>query len=89
MEIVPSDKPGTKLMAIIKRLKPNEVRTAIGFDANINEDPQYYGASWAFTVDGVHCGVWYRKSATVPHASGTKEALVKVFGIDHVEWYGP
>jgi hypothetical protein len=88
VDIVPSDRPGSRMKAIIINLTPAQVRDLIGFDSNIDEDELAYGASWGFTVDGVPCGVWYRKFASMPHAAGTKEALEKVFGAAHVHWFG-
>lgn len=81
-----SAKRGTRRMGTIIGLPPAEVQKAIGFDANIDDEPDM-GASWGFTVDGVHCGVWYIRPTTLfPSCSGTKEALVKVFGAEHVDW---
>jgi hypothetical protein len=86
VKIEPSTKTGARWSATLKGLTADEIRNAIGFPSNVDEDEtKGYGASWSFTADGVHCQVWYR---TTFRAGGPRKTLEAVFGANHVEWHG-
>lgn len=56
------------------------ISDTLGFQSNVDE-PDGYGGSWAFTVDGEFCHVWFRSPwSRQAHAYGPKEKLELVFG---------
>lgn len=54
----------------------NQIVKVLGFEPNVThlDDPSKVKASWGFTVDGVHCGIWCYK-----YKGGPKKMYCMVF----------
>ena len=85
MDIQPIRKVGGSRTGTLHDLNYSDIKTVLGFDANVTEldDPYKVDASWGFTIDGRECGIWsYKGSGTRKMWStyGDKDKLKAVFG---------
>lgn len=58
MNIQPCDITGHKTGWLSAHLTVEQITDVLGFPPNIADDPDKVTASWGFTVDGIHCGIW-------------------------------
>lgn len=85
MIIEPVKKVGGSRTGSLHGLSYHDIKTILGFDANVTEldDPYKVDASWGFALDGSVCGIWsYKGSGTRKSWStyGNNEKLKEVFG---------
>ena len=74
--------------ATIKGLSVAEITARIGFEPNEEGDPDKVVNEWGFSVNGRKCAVWdYAGSHLANRFSGfgPLDALIAVFGAEHVE----
>jgi len=60
-----------------------EITEKLGFQPNIEDDPDKVEFSWGFTADGEHCGIWDYKGGArygIFSTFGPKEIFKKLFG---------
>ncbi len=78
--IVPSPRGGDRKTGSLFGVSKTEINKALGFTPNVKDDESKVTASWGFTFDGQHCGIWDYKgsgrdgeySTFGPHAVFTK-----------------
>lgn len=85
--IVPVENAGSHRTGTLRVVSKESITKALGFEPNVDDDPDKVTASWSFTVDGERCAVWdYKGSFEFGQAStyGPHDALRKVFGPHYV-----
>lgn len=87
MTIEPLNKAGSYRTATLMNHTVFDVIGKLGFEPNVDDDPDKVTYSWGFEVDGVRCGVWdYKGSYAFKTFSlfGPKDLLKEVFGEKNV-----
>lgn len=72
----------------LKNLTAKEISTILGFEPNIDDDPDKVVNSWGFRVGKIECAIWdYKGSHTFKSFStfGPKLIFIQIFGAEHVE----
>ena len=64
MKIVPFNQPGAYCMGNIDEgYTVKEINKILGFEPNVQDDPDKVKYSWGFKVDGQPCGIWDYKGS--------------------------
>ena len=59
MKIVAVNCPGDyRTGKLSDELSPIAITEILGFEPNVDDDPDKVENSWGFTVDGVRCAIW-------------------------------
>ncbi len=61
--ITPTDLDGTYRTGVLKNLNKEQLVKAIGFEPNVQDDPDKVVNSWAFMIDDKPCAVWDYKGS--------------------------
>lgn len=88
MIIESSDVAGSHRTGTLKEVTVADISRVLGFEANIEDDPDKVENSWGFTVDGERCAIWdYKGSHTYNSFStfGPREVFEQLFGKENVE----
>jgi hypothetical protein len=83
MNIKPVASCGSHRTGTLGEITAEEISKKLGFQPNIEDDPDKVVNSWAFTVDGIKCAIWdYKGSHNWGSFStyGPRETFVKIFG---------
>jgi hypothetical protein len=87
MKITPVNETGDYRTGTLQNTSVMEIQTILGFEANVEDDPDKVEHSWGFEVDGVRCGIWdYKGSQNWGSFStfGPEEIFKKLFGNNYV-----
>jgi len=64
MKIEPKDFPGKyRTGGLCSSVTPEEIAEALGFEANVDDDPDKVTQSWGFQCMGMDCGIWDYKGS--------------------------
>ena len=63
MKIIPVDKVGPYRTGSLEKVSYNQIVETLGFDANIEDDPDKVKYSWGFEVDGKYAAIWDYKGS--------------------------
>lgn len=58
MNIMPVNEPGPYRTGTLEGFTAGEIEAALGFAANIDDDPDKVKYSWGFMVDGRFAAIW-------------------------------
>lgn len=76
---------GTSKTGVLLDISANKISNILGFDPNVDDDPNKVVNSWGFTYDGIKCAIWdYKGSQFFGQFStfGPRIVFDKLFG-DH------
>ena len=63
MKIIPVDKAGPYRTGTLTNVSYSEIVEALGFEENIDDDPDKVKYSWGFEVDGKYAAIWDYKGS--------------------------
>ncbi len=87
MKIVPVNKVGRHRTGTLDDINVRTINEVLGFEPNVQDDPDKVKYSWGFEVDGEHCGIWdYNDSAEYGSFStfGPDKVFEKLFPAHYV-----
>lgn len=87
MKITPVAKPGAHRTGTLYDINVKTISNILGFEPNVQDDPDKVVNSWGFEVDGVHCAIWdYKGSHNFGSFStfGPNEIFEKIFPAHYV-----
>lgn len=58
IKVVPSDEAGISKQGTLSDMTVQEITKILGFEPNIEDDPNKVVNSWGFTADGKPCGIF-------------------------------
>lgn len=90
--IKPTKYVGSYKTGTLWRTSKDEITDALGFEPNIDDDPDKVENSWGFTVNGKPCAIWDWKGSHLGHRPywsvyDPEHVLHEVFGDRIVEGY--
>lgn len=83
MQITPINKPGKQATGILVGITVEAINTILGFEPNVEDDPDVVTNSWGFEIDGKEFGIWdylCSQDREMFSTYGHKETLKKLFG---------
>jgi hypothetical protein len=63
MNIVPINDAGKHKTGSIDNYSRAQIIEVLGFEPNVDDDPDKVVSSWGFTADGERCGIWDYKGS--------------------------
>jgi hypothetical protein len=63
MVIIPVPVAGDHKTGSLTGYSVEEIREILGFDCNVQDDPDKVSHSWGFLADGRQCGIWSYKGS--------------------------
>jgi hypothetical protein len=87
MKIVPINKAGAHRTGALYDINVKTITDILGFNPNVQDDPDKVEHSWGFEVDGQYCGIWdYKHSNEWGQFStfGPAEVFEKLFPAHYV-----
>ena len=87
MVITPVNKVGAHRTGTLDDINAKTISEILGFEPNVQDDPDKVVNSWGFEVDGVFCGIWdYKGSHKYGSFStfGPNEVFEKLFPAHYV-----
>ena len=63
MKIIPVNKAGPYRTGTLKDVSYSQIVEALGFEENIDDDPDKVKYSWGFEVDGKYVAIWDYKGS--------------------------
>jgi hypothetical protein len=87
MNIIPYDMPGDSRTGTLDDITIDAIVEVLGFEHNVQDDPDKVVNSWGFKVDGVQCAIWDYKGSHL-HGSfstfGPHEIFQQLFPAHYV-----
>lgn len=83
MKIIPNNTAGGARTGTLSNLTVERINELLGFEPNVDDDPDKVNHSWGFTVDGSEFGVWDYKGSELQgrfSCCGSSKTLTKIFG---------
>lgn len=78
MNIMPVSIPGSHRTGTIRGYSAEEISLILGFEPNVQDDPDKVSHSWGFLADGRQCGIWSYKGSEL-HKSFSTSGPAEVF----------
>lgn len=85
MKITSINKPGRCRTGTLNNINIEKINVILGFEPNVEDDPDKVNHSWGFKAKGKNCGIWDYKGSEKYHqfsTYGPDEIFTELFG-DH------
>lgn len=86
LHIKPHAEPGPYRTGSLSGISTEGIEHALGFPANVDDDPKKVSHSWGFTVNGHVCGVWSYKGSELRgefSTFGPADVMRALFGMHY------
>lgn len=83
MKINPVNNVRKSRTGTLQNMDATKIKAVVGFNSNVDDDPDRVVNSWGFEIDGENYGIWdYRESHKHGEYStfGDADVLTKLFG---------